>query len=569
MNRAINLYTVCLSLLFLSFVAKAQQSPIEAERDTSNYPYWIEMMQDPKADFQATVSAFNKYWDGRKIEKGSGWKPFKRWESFTRSRLKADGSKPAPDEVLNEYLATHKSKKSLKTSSTSNANWEEIGPTYLPANGTGQPNGVGRLNGIGFHPTDANTIYVGAPQGGVWKTTDAGISWTSTTDELPTLGISSIVVDYDDPDIVYIGTGDRDASDAPGLGVWKSTDAGATWASSNSGMGNRTVGMMVMHPTNSSIILAATSGGIYKTTNAGVSWTQEQSGNFKDIEYKPTDPNTVYAAASGSFYRSTNAGDSWTLLNSTQGIPDAYRMVIAVTPDNPSVVYALASNSGSFKAMYKSTNSGASFSTQSTTPNILDWSTDGSGNSGQAWYDLCIAVDPNDETIVYVGGINIFKSTNSGQNWTINAHWVGSGGADDIHADQHALEYSPVNDYLYNGNDGGIYFTNNGGTTWTDRSSGLGIAQIYKIGQSATEKDLVINGYQDNGTAVYDGDWRTEIGGDGMECVIDHSDSNYQYGALYYGDVRRSTNNGFSFGTIAANGVNGINESGAWVTPYA
>ena len=556
-------------LLFLFSLSSTAQTPNEAEKDTSNYPYWVEMMQDTKADFQATVNAFNKYWENRKIEKGSGWKPFKRWESFTRSRLDENGRKPAPDHVLNEYFKVNKGKNLEKTSSTSNANWQEIGPTYLPANGTGQPNGVGRLNGIGFHPTDANTLYVGAPQGGVWKTTDGGFSWSSTTDALPTLGVSAIVVDYDNPSIVYIGTGDRDAGDAPGLGVWKSTDAGETWFSSNSGMGNRTVGMMIMHPTNPNIILAATNGGIYKTTNGGGNWIQEQGGNFKDIEYKPTDPSIVYASASGSFYRSTNGGDSWTSLGSGQGIPNATRMVLAVTPANPSYVYVLASNSATFKALYLSTNSGASFTTKSNSPNIMDYSTDGSGSSGQAWYDLCLAADPNDETIIYAGGINIFKSTDSGATWTINAHWVGSGGVDDIHADQHALEYSPVNGYLYSGNDGGIYFTDNGGTTWIDRSSGLGIAQVYKIGQSATEKDLVINGYQDNGTAVYDGNWRTEIGGDGMECIIDHSDANYQYGALYYGDMRRSTNNGLNFSRIAANGSNGITESGPWVTPYA
>ncbi|MEZ4888155.1 MAG: PKD domain-containing protein [Chitinophagales bacterium] len=569
MNRRVAFFISLLLFLSLTLSLKAQKPPTEAARDTSNYPYWIEMMQDPNANFYATVRAFEQYWEGRDIQKGNGWKPFKRWESFMQTRIKEDGSKPAPDEVWNAYWKAQKGKSPLKTTSTSNANWTEIGPTYLPANGTGQPNGVGRLNGIGFHPTNANTFYVGAPQGGVWKTTDGGLTWSSTTDALPTLGVSSILVDYNTPNTVYIGTGDRDAGDAPGLGVMKSTDSGDTWVSSNTGMNNKTVGMMVMHPTNPSIILAATSGGIYKTINGGTNWTLEQSGNFKDIEYKPSDPNIAYATASGNFYRSTNGGDSWTQLGTLQGIPSANRMVIAVTPANPNYVYVLASNSSTFKALYRSTDSGASFTTQSTTPNIMDYSTDGSGSSGQAWYDLCLAADPNNANTIYAGGVNIFKSTNGGANWTLSAHWVGSGGADDIHADQHALEFSPVNDYLYSGNDGGVYFTSDNGTIWTDRSSGLGIAQVYKIGQSATVKDLVINGYQDNGTAVYDGAWRTEIGGDGMECIIDYTDSNYQYGALYYGDMRRSTNNGVSFSQIAANGTNGITESGAWITPYA
>ena len=117
---------------------------------------------------------------------------------------------------------------------------------------------------------------------------------------------------------------------------------------------------------------------------------------------------------------------------------------------------------------------------------------------------------------------------------------------------------------MYSCNDGGLYYTSNSGQSWVDVSDGLAIAQIYKIGQSAQSRNLVINGYQDNGTAIYDGNWRTEIGGDGMECIVDPADSSYMYGALYYGDIRRSTNYGVSFSKIA----NAVSETGEWVTPY-
>ena len=149
---------------------------------------------------------------------------------------------------------------------------------------------------------------------------------------------------------------------------------------------------------------------------------------------------------------------------------------------------------------------------------------------------------------------------------TCTSYWVSpQGGIDVVHADQHALEFSLHTNAIYNGNDGGVYTSSDNGVNWDDLSSGLAIAQIYKIGVSQTVSDLAINGYQDNGTSVSRGtSFITEIGGDGMECAIDPTDANYMYGALYYGDIRRSTNNGASFSAINGN----ISEEGGWVTPY-
>ena len=546
-------------------ISLAQTSRMDAEKDYRNYPHWIEMMQDPQANFFETQRAFYTYWKGRKVEKGAGYKPFKRWEHFMAQQVDEKGNKPQAYQILNEIQNVQTLP--VNPEMTSSSGWEEVGPVQLPSNGTGQPNGLGRINALGFHPTDPNTFYAGAPAGGLWKTTDGGSTWSSNTDQLATLGVSAIVVDHSNPNVVYFGSGDRDAGDAPGLGVYKSTDAGATWTQSNSGMGNRTVGELVMDPNNNSILIAATNGGVYRSTNGGSSWSQSISGNFKDLKLHPTNSSIVYATTGGNLYKSTNNGVSFSL--SMTGIPSGKsRLVIGVTPASPNTVYILAAQGSVYGGLFKSTDSGATFSTQSTTPNIMDYSTNGSGTSGQAWYDMCIAVNPTNSSEVYVGGINIFKSTNSGSTWAINAHWVGSGGADDIHADQHILRYSPAGK-LYSGNDGGVYHKGTSNETWTDISSGLAIAQCYKLGQSQTDVDRVIVGYQDNGTGIYDnGNWRTEIGGDGMESAIDYTNSAYMYGELYYGAIRRSTNNGYSFFNIAGNGVNGITESGAWVTPY-
>jgi len=452
------------------------------------------------------------------------------------------------------------------------ANWTELGPFNLPVNGTGQPNGLGRINYIAFHPTDPNKIYVGAPQGGFWISEDGGTTWVTTTDDLLTLGVSSIVVDHTNPTRIYMGTGDRDSNDSPKKGVMVSDDGGYSWNSLTNGMGNKCPGDLIMHPTNNQILLAATNSGVYKTTDAGANWNVTSvTQNFKNIVYHPTNPSIVYAVAKGGtpniarFYKSTDGGDSFSEI--TSGLPtDATRYVIGVSADDPDRVYVVGATSP-FKGIFRSDNSGDNFTMITDTPNIMDYSSDGSGTGGQGWYDFAVVVDPLDADIVYVGGVNIFKSIDAGASWDINAHWWGDM-SPEIHADQHWLKFSPHDHSLWSCNDGGLDVSPDG-ASWSFIGHGIATAQIYKIGQSSLTTKC-INGYQDNGTALISsgGNWNTEIGGDGMECIIDPTTDDYCYGALYYGNIRRSTNGGTSFSTIADDGTNGIDESGAWVTPY-
>lgn len=529
--------------------------------DTASYPYWIEMMQDPNANFFATQSAFYKYWENRPITKGCGYKPFKRWEYMMQSRIDQYGNKPAPDKIFNEY----NSFSDRKSPSTYEGNWQSQGPFVLPADKGYE--GLGRINAIAFHPSDPNTIYIGAPAGGLWVTTVGGNSWTSTTDVLPTLGVSAIAVDPANPMNIYIGTGDRDASDAPGMGVMKSTDGGLTWAMSNSGMGNVIVGDMLIDYTNSMILIAATSSGIFKSVDGGVSWVQKKPGNFKDIAFKPFTTSVIYGTASGNFFRSTDNGDTWQQI--TNGLVSNPRAVIAVTPANPEVVYLMASKpDNGFQGLYKSTDGGSSFVQKSTSPNIFDWSCDGSGTGGQAWYDMALVADPNNADIIYAGGVDIWKSSNGGTTWQINAHWYGGCGKPAVHADQHIFTFNPLNNKIYAGNDGGIYWTDNGGSNWHEITNGLAISQAYKIGQSAQIDDLVVNGYQDNGTSILEnGTWYAIGGGDGMECAIDYTNSNYRYTTIYYGTIDRTYGQSGQ-GAIAGKDINGITEEGDWVTPF-
>lgn len=536
---------------------------------------WPNMMFDRDANFYDIKQDFEKYYQEKagnalKIPKGTGIKQFKRWEYYWEHRVDENGNFPSEGHVLDEmsrYNRLHATNQ--RGYATNTGNWELVGPIALPNNGTGQLNGNGRVSSIAFHPTDPNTIFVGAPSGGFWKTTDNGVTWTEYSNGLVRLGISSIVIHPSNPNIIYLGTGDRDGGDAPGYGVYKSTDGGLTWSSSNSGMGNRTVYEVLMDPNNPDVLIASTSGSrIYKSIDGGLSWSYTTtSSSMKDIAYKPGDSNIIYASGT-TVDVSTDGGNTFSQV--TSGVPsNAQRIALAVSADQPDWVYLLAGNGSGLVGVYRSTDSGVSFTTRTTSPNILGYDTNG-GSGSQAWYDLVIAADPTNANIIYTGGINIWKSIDGGTTMNINTYWVGSSGTiDGVHADQHVLEFSPFNNDIYSGNDGGIYYSSNLGANWIDISSGLAIAQVYKIGVSQITENTVINGYQDNGTAINRNSvFHTEIGGDGMECIIDPTDDNFMYGALYYGDIRRSTNNGTSFSTIAENGVNGITESGAWVTPY-
>jgi PKD repeat protein len=559
MKKILLICSFCL-LMLTGWAQQSSQTP-KVPNDTANYPYWIQMMKDPTVNFFKVQRAFNVYWKDRKITKGCGWKVFKRWEYMMESRVLPNGDRPLPE------LAEHSYQQFLSTNNNTYGNWVSLGPASIPLPGPAGYEGLGRVNTVGHHPTDPNKLYIGAPSGGMWQSSDGGQTWVTHTDTLPTLGVSSIIVDYSSPNTILLGTGDRDAGDAAGLGVYKSTDGGLTWTDSKTGMGNQTVGRMIQDPANPSIIIAATSGGIYRTTNGGSNWTQTKSGNFNCIEFNPGNHSIIYAAGGSQFYRSTDNGVTFTLI--TSGLGSGERTAIAVSTSNSAYVYILfAGNDSGYGGVYRSTDSGLTFSVRSTTPNILGWSCDGSDNGGQGWYDLAITADPTNANIVYVGGVDVWKSIDGGSTWAINSHWYGGCSVPAVHADCHFLGFSPVDGKLYAGNDGGVFSTSNGGTAWNYLIAGVTIGQIYKLGQAQLSKNHVINGFQDNGSyTLTPTGWVQTGGGDGMECIIDYSDDAYSYYTVYYGDIYRRYNNA-NEDHIAGNGVNGITESGAWVTPY-
>jgi PKD repeat protein len=530
---------------------------------TVNSQAWVEKMLDPNVSFYDVQQEFNNYWAGRPYEKGKGYKQFKRWEAFMEPRVYPSGDKTLASQAYEKFVeyqqntwSQHGGTPPIVMSST----WTPIGPMGAPTNGN-----AGRLNFVRFHPTNTNIIYVGAPDGGLWTSTNGGTSWTTNTDQLAVIGCTDIAIDPTNTNTMYLATGDGDAGDSYSVGVLKSTDGGLTW--NTTGLSwtvnlGRTISKLLIDPTAPSTLLAATSNGVYRTTNGGATWTQTSTYAVKDIEFKPGATATVYASGT-RFLKSTNNGAAFTVI--ATGLPAntaVDRLSIAVTAANSAYVYVLAGNSSDngFNGVFRSTNDGASFTTMATTPNLMGWSNAGSDAGGQSWYDHGFAVSPTNANEVLVGGVNVWRSTNGGTSYSLYGHWTGSG-APYIHADIHCIEYNSAG-VIYVCSDGGIF--RRSGTTWTDLSVGMNIAQPYRIGLSASNASLIIAGHQDNGTNRYNGSWSEVMGGDGMDCFIDRTNNNVMYGEQYNGSLNRSTNGGTNWSAITS----GLSGSGAWMTPW-
>jgi PKD repeat protein len=545
----------------------------------ANAQDWVSVWQDENTTLEQKQIAFNSFYAGKDMSQLKGWKAFKRWEYYyQRHMLQGDNIKAVRERTLNYFL--QQSQNTLAHTTSSNGNWSFIGPSQTPTNG----GGAGRVNCVEFDAS--NNTYIGAPAGGLWK--QIGTTWSSNTDQLSYMGFSDLLINPTNNNLMYAATGDADALDAPCIGVLKSLDGGTTWVSA--GLTNvARIYKIMAFPSDFNKLIAATNIGVFITTNGGTTWNQSVTQAVAtltayDIEFKPNDPSTIYMVSANNYWVSNDGGLNFLNTGVAAGLPTTgnSRRAIAVTPANPEVVYLLfakdATNGYGFHSFWRSTNSGVNFTKtlDGATLNLLGWASSGNDISagGQGWYDLAIAAHPTDANIVYTGGVNVWRTLDGGTNWTLNGHWTGSGGAPYVHADIHALEFK-ANGELYCGSDGGLFVnTNSTGTpNWSDKSNGLQIAQMYRLGVSQTNDGLVLTGWQDNGTNLRNSstsNWRRVIGGDGFESAIDPSNANIMLGELYYGAISKSVNGGTSFsGIVNSSGTAGtVNEQGPWLTNF-
>ncbi len=458
--------------------------------------------------------------------------------------------------------------------------WEFAGPTNIG----------GRTTALVYNPQNANIVYAGAATGGVFKSIDGGITWNSIFDAQSVLPVGDIAIDPVNPNIVYVGTGEANGghNNFAGGGIYKTTDAGSTWQMI--GLENTvSIGRVVVDPLNPLKVYAAAVGsyfgpnpdrGVYRSINGGANWTKilfvTDSTGAVDIAIDPVNPNNLLAAMwqrtrypnggqlygpTSGIYKSTNGGDNWTSLGVANGLPNSSttnvgRIGLGLSKSSPNIVYSIFTNGTSYLGFYKTTNAGLNWTNANPNGQLQ------SGFSTFSWYFGQVRVHPTNPDIVYVLDFGIMKSSNAGTTWTNLTSF-------NIHVDNHSLAFKPGDpNTIIEGNDGGIYISPNGGSTFT-KVAALPFTQFYEIGLDKTNPGRLYGGAQDNGTPRTQtgafNDWEDIYGGDGFYVTIDPVNPNIIYAESQFGALGKSIDGGNSFND-ATSGIN-ASEKTNWSTP--
>ncbi len=452
-----------------------------------------------------------------------------------------------------------------KSSSATAVAWNAVGPDNIG----------GRVRSVAIDPSNSNIIYCGSVSGGVWKSTNAGAAWFPTNDFATNLVIGAIAIDPTNSNIIYAGTGEGffNIDALRGEGVLKSTNGGTSWIlltdfpSANSTYGYHYITDLVIRPGTPSTLYASMIGGIWKSTNSGTNWSKlTVSGSTiycTELAVHPTGPDTMYAAfgllnITDGIYKSTNGGTNWAKLGGGLPTTGYGRISLGMAPGNPRIIYAVYCDATSYDTynIYKTTNGGTSWSTL-TKPNDGSMGTSHLGNQG--WYNNTIAIHPTRPDTVIIGGINLFRTFNGGSTWTMISDGLTSL-APFVHVDQHAIVYDPANStIIYFGNDGGMYKSSTGGSSFSAINNQLAITQFYSVALHPTA-EIYYGGTQDNGTLKVGTApaWSTVFGGDGGATAVDFTTPATVYTEYVFLDILKSTNSGTSW----SKSMSGIPTSG-------
>ena len=453
----------------------------------------------------------------------------------------------------------------------SEINWTERGPSKQ----------AGRTRALMLDGNfDSNgKVWAAGVSGGIWSITnieDPTSEWSKVSDFWDNLVITCIASDPTDANIIYVGTGERRGQGLRGQGVWKTSDGGANWSQLSSSIDFNYIDTIIVRNENGIGAVYAGGGrafsngaysgvnGLQKSTDGGSTWTEVlgeisagSNHHVTDLELDSnnrlivgTRTNTFNEGGGQVFY--SDDGSTFTQFN-LGALGSFDRTFVDVSPSDPNILYVMMENGNTGYITYiaKSSDAGNTW-TQ------ISIAEDENGNpfgdyQGSMDYWGLLGIDPNDPNTIYAAGaLSIFKSTDSGTNWTEISEWRGTGFSQPyVHADHHNIVFIDSDKILFS-NDGGVFLTTDGGNTFTMKNDNMVTTQFYSTAIHPTTSDYVLGGAQDNGT------WRlntagkqegTEVyGGDGAYTHIDQVDPTYQFSATTYGNIVRSTNGGASFG---------------------
>ncbi len=432
------------------------------------------------------------------------------------------------------------------------------------------PNNIGgrtRVILIDENDPDRNRIFAGGVSGGLWYTEDAGADqpvWQKVNDYLDNICIGALAQDPDDPQIMYMGTGEVYAG-IPGLALFKSYDGGYTWEllpATLNGNFQFTQALFV-HPETGDIYAGADTG-LWRSEDGGASWERVLLAFIDDIEYSDL-VNTLYVSTNNQVFKSAT-GDSgdWTRLSGPGNgfMTSVSRVEIAITKTTPVQIYAVGNRGGDGTEVYQLVDApGFNWSKRSAPLDLNGVNF----TRGQGGYDLEIAVDPRNPQRIFLGGIDLYLSNNGGLGWQQISLWTG-GPLQFVHADQHLVIFDEENpQIMYFGNDGGVFRTVNGSVDIYPINTEYNVTQFY-AGAIHPEagRNYLIGGTQDNGSLQIDGpgiqSGREVLGGDGFYCHIDEDEPNIQMVSLYFAAYSLSNDGGQSFG-------GGASFNGRFVSP--
>ncbi len=416
--------------------------------------------------------------------------------------------------------------------------WEWLGPGNIG----------GRTRSILINPDNPDVMYAGSVGGGVWKTTTGGSDWTPLTDFIASIAIGCMAMDPNDPDTIYVGTGEGffNSDAIPGAGIFRTIDGGATFTQiqATNTANFEFVNRIAFAPGSSTTMLVATNNGIFRSTNAGQSFTQVNATRTLDVEYSPIDSMRAVAGQGNNAAWSNDGGVTW---NVAAGGAGGGRVEVAMAPSNPATVYASVQDFG----VFRSVDHGQTYALIGSQFYMGD----------QGWYDNAIWIDPMDSETVIVGGIDLWRTRDAGGDWTQMSMWQFA--PDSAHADHHYIIEHPqfngtTNRVVYFANDGGLYRTNNVYSAvdtngWQSLNNNYGVTQFYGGGGNPLGFGTLVGGTQDNGTIVYRGStaqWIRMFGGDGGFAQADQNQLQFLYGETQWARVNRSDDVGDTAASI-------------------